>query len=142
MKIRSGFVSNSSSSSFIVATKTSKPCPTCGRGDGNLLDMIEEACGRGRGYEETELKTRGSEETWGWVKENFGLKNGDEFQNEWSLIKEKMAEAENKGYDVGLIEVSYHDEHWGNVIADQFRNKSAHLLWSDHGNSDINDVKL
>ena len=38
MKIRNGFVSNSSSSSFVVAYKSGDPCPHCGRKD---IDMVE-----------------------------------------------------------------------------------------------------
>ena len=44
MKIRNGFVSNSSSSSFVVAIKKNdgEVCPHCGRGTPNLLKIIEE----------------------------------------------------------------------------------------------------
>jgi hypothetical protein len=40
MKIRMGFVSNSSSSSFIIAVKESEKCAHCGRGDISFLDLI------------------------------------------------------------------------------------------------------
>ena len=41
MKIRQGFISNSSSSSFIIAYKPADktPCPTCGRHD--IEDFVE-----------------------------------------------------------------------------------------------------
>ena len=43
MKQRNGFVSNSSSSSFVIAIKKSanEPCPHCGRSDPNILGVIE-----------------------------------------------------------------------------------------------------
>jgi len=51
MKIRNGFVSNSSSSSFIIAYKEQvKPCPTCGHIDSDvatlktIIENSEESC--------------------------------------------------------------------------------------------------
>lgn len=44
MKLRNAFVSNSSSSSFIIEIldKTNEPCPTCGRSDPDLLRLLGE----------------------------------------------------------------------------------------------------
>jgi N-methylhydantoinase B/oxoprolinase/acetone carboxylase alpha subunit len=41
VKIRNGFVSNSSSSSFVIALCSKDVCPTCGRGSHDLLSMAE-----------------------------------------------------------------------------------------------------
>ena len=41
MKLRNGFVSNSSSTSFLIALKKIDECPHCGRSDLNLLQLIE-----------------------------------------------------------------------------------------------------
>jgi hypothetical protein len=41
MKIRSGFVSNSSSTSFVIGYKESVPCPHCGRKDPDIIALIE-----------------------------------------------------------------------------------------------------
>jgi hypothetical protein len=43
MKYRNGFVSNSSSASFIVAVNESVPCKHCGRSDMSILDLIDSA---------------------------------------------------------------------------------------------------
>ena len=41
MKVRNGFVSNSSSSSFVVAYKESEKCPYCGRSDPDLRRVLD-----------------------------------------------------------------------------------------------------
>ena len=41
MKTRQSLVSNSSSTSFIIAYKPSNKCPTCGHSQGDLLDKIK-----------------------------------------------------------------------------------------------------
>jgi hypothetical protein len=52
MKIRNGFVSNSSSSSFIVALNPKEKCPHCGRSSQNILDILEST----NGYNDTQLR--------------------------------------------------------------------------------------
>lgn len=42
MKIRQGFVSNSSSAAFIIGIKAGHICPTCGRSDVDFLKKVEE----------------------------------------------------------------------------------------------------
>jgi hypothetical protein len=42
MKTRNGLVSNSSSSSFIVAYKPEEKCKCCGRGNPDLIQIIEQ----------------------------------------------------------------------------------------------------
>lgn len=43
MKIRENLVSNSSSTSFIIAFKKSVPCPHCGRKDPDIVKLLEAA---------------------------------------------------------------------------------------------------
>lgn len=52
MKIRNGFVSNSSSSSFIVALNPKEKCPHCGRSSPNMIDLIEKNTSN---HDETEM---------------------------------------------------------------------------------------
>ena len=68
MKIRYGFVSNSSSSSFIIEIKQSIPCDKCGRSDMNIIDMIEKS----QEYmddSETRIEAKGKEGVLEYVKE-------------------------------------------------------------------------
>ena len=41
MKIRKQFVSNSSSTSYIIKVKKSEKCPHCGRSDMSFIDYIK-----------------------------------------------------------------------------------------------------
>jgi hypothetical protein len=70
MKIRNGFVSNSSSSSFIVfVSRNKKPCPTCGHLEKNILDYFD--------YQDAKVYAKGESNVinkildWGLDKEQF-----------------------------------------------------------------------
>lgn len=71
MKIRQGFVSNSSSSSFIVSiSENKKPCPTCGHVEKNIVDYF-------RSGEDTYVRAEGKSSVisyvsdWGYNKKFF-----------------------------------------------------------------------
>ena len=101
MKIRNSFVSNSSSTSFIVAIDpgSNPPCPHCGRSDFNILDRIREL-GDGE-CDDTRILAEGADEVidfydWGSDKETREVEG---------LIKEYAA----KGFQIAYIDISYHD---------------------------------
>lgn len=54
MKIRTGFISNSSSTSFIIAINPSQRCEHCGRSDPSIIDLLE----RGSAYYVDENRVR------------------------------------------------------------------------------------
>lgn len=63
VKVRNGFVSNSSSSSFVIAILNPSPklCPTCGRKDPAFIEAIRER--NESGYcDDTEIEWEGIEE--------------------------------------------------------------------------------
>jgi hypothetical protein len=70
MKIRQGFVSNSSSSSFIIELlEENQVCSHCGRKDPDLVDMIE----RGNGWcsDDTHMSMYDKEEVLKWIEEEI-----------------------------------------------------------------------
>ena len=95
MKIRRGFVSNSSSSSFIIAVdeQNSKPCEYCGRKDLDIFNYVD------RGYGETEVLEVGYDEVIRYVNEYYF--EPEKIINKINLYKDKK---------IMLLDIDYHDE--------------------------------
>jgi hypothetical protein len=141
MKYRSGFVSNSSSASFIVAVKKLDACPTCHRSDENFLDLVETIGNNsGETYETTKLRCRGSAAIWSEKEEDIIPYCGDGEKNRLLAMKERMQEAEAKGYEVGEVEISYGDKTTDNIMRGLKERKALVVMWSDH--YDVKDVEL
>ena len=87
MKIRNGFVSNSSSSSFIVDLKESKNCEVCGC-PALTIDFIYEMCEGG--YAESDIENIGAEAILSDVKDNWFLGS-----NEMADLSERIKLADN-----------------------------------------------
>jgi hypothetical protein len=108
VKIRNGFVSNSSSSSFIVAYKggENKPCPTCGRPPIDILDLV------GRSEDsDSGIRAEGVEEVL-------------EYYAGWDEVtdrKKEFKKLEKEGWKVVGLSVSYHNE----TLRDILRSESA-----------------
>jgi len=102
MKQRKGFVSNSSSTSFILTIEQADVCEHCGRGGG--LDIFT-LMGRGNNFSDNEIEAIGKDEVVKHIKEEDWY-DCDESQK---LIKkiEKVDETKKK---VVMLSVSYHDE--------------------------------
>lgn len=132
MKLRNGFVSNSSSASFIVAIRKTGECPHCKRNDPNFLDFIE-GVETPNDYECTKMHARGAERIIEWAKDNTGYAyNKPEDNKEWDDIFEKVKEAEAKGLDVGAFSIGYHDEVTNNEWYHQKNHGAVEKIWSDH----------
>lgn len=106
MKTRNGFVSNSSSSSFVIALKDAPtPCPHCGRGYENFLHVIErhhDNCDENRVRMEGAdciLKEMQEDEINGYVYDADKQKE---------LTKKIEKYGGMKGWTVAEISISYH----------------------------------
>ena len=99
MKIRNGFVSNSSSSSFILAIDESENvrCPHCGRRDPDFFDLMEKFDNDG----ETQINAIGYKE----VIEALGGYDGDYYVAKVKSYHEKYPEEQ-----IVYCDISYHNE--------------------------------
>ena len=110
MKIRNGFVSNSSSSSFIIAVKKlSTPCKCCGRKDPDILDVLENQSSYSC---DNEVRARG-------VDIISSLKERKDWMvpTEYNLVVEKVKEfLANDEYEVADISISNHSSYLNDMI--------------------------
>jgi len=104
MKNRNGFVSNSSSSSFVIAIKKDgETCPRCGRSDPDILDAINQ-------------REKYSDET---CVDGMGIDAVLEYADELDecdcplaakQIREEVAKHEHDDkWEFAIISISYHD---------------------------------
>ena len=152
MKYRNGFVSNSSSTSFIVALNDSVPCKHCGRSDLSVLDLIGNHC-----VGETEIRWTDPrnhlleleeeiESEANTLRSYADLDDNDVggYQNRYKIsqLKEWAQNAINSGLkeiaaintavDAGkrviCFDVDYHDDTLNAVIQEQIYNKTIEVI--------------
>jgi hypothetical protein len=106
MKTRNGFISNSSSSSFIISinNKNNEPCKCCGRTDIDILKLIDKFK-NDRYDNDTEVIAFNYTESLGYIKSNL-LMNDSEFND---LII-KINDEYESGNEIAIISIEYHDE--------------------------------
>lgn len=130
MKIRNGFVSNSSSSSFIIAYKESEVCPTCGNKAGDFLEALRSSLDRNddngiycESYTEVrdELTCRFNDMI------ECDSKNAKSLNVELATIIKRMDELKLKGFNFASIGISYHDEILNDLLQN---NKFVEVLYS------------
>jgi hypothetical protein len=126
MKTRSGFVSNSSSSSFIIALKQTKEvCPHCGRSDPDFLDLIEGMGNSGSDYESTQLISRSSQD----LESSWADQYVKRFMTDNQDVIEKAKLLESEGWTIAHIEVSYHDQPTHDIMSSLDRSGNLKVLW-------------
>ena len=131
MKIRSGFVSNSSSSSFIIAVKDSPECPCCHRRDTNFIDWISKVTDS-NDSECTKLYARGADDVISWWKDNSGYDYSNCEKRTWDDIFKKVKQAEKDGWQVGSFSIGYRDELTNDEWYNQRRKNTVNVIYTDH----------
>lgn len=111
MKTRFGFISNSSSSSYIVAIKflkTSEKCPYCGRSDPNPQNFLE-ALERSNNYD-NQVNAVGVDNI---IKERFEY---NYLEGSLGKFREILEKYNNDEFIIADIDISYHDEITKNIF--------------------------
>ena len=125
MKTRNGFVSNSSSTSFIIAVKKSPPCTKCGRSDPDFISILKTVT-EGDYSDQTHFE---SDDVDGIVKE---LKEYDYPNSGRSeLIKKILAHKDNPEYKVAQIQISYHDSLYNDMLQAGIKSGNIIQLYTD-----------
>ena len=102
MKIRNGFVSNSSSSSFVIAYKgDGKPCKKCGMDATDFLRTFLESLNNNDDGDSSYKEVTNLDD----YIDNFGL---DEHEDEEEILEAK--EFLKKDYIIGIAHVGYGSE--------------------------------
>ena len=122
MKTRTGHVSNSSTSSFIIAFKDDKKiCPTCGRSDPDILDMVEKS-----GCEDNHVDGIGTEHILYMINRSY---EDGEFKDD--IIKKIKPYEGKKDWRVAEITLSNHDDIIRPVLDDMVERGEIKLLNRD-----------
>lgn len=117
MKIRNGFVSNSSSSSYVIAYTELDKCPHCGRTDIDVVSMIRDGDDYGDTYISLEGYDEVLEELESWVDDS-----------DIDDIKKEMDKLKAKNYKFALTHISYNSEVLIELLQ---KSKSVKILYGD-----------
>ena len=108
MKIRESLVSNSSSTSFIIAFKDSKPCPHCHRKDPNIVKIIDNY----KNSYKDEVDAVGLENVKKHVECNFYPEDGETTE----IIKNIKKYEGKEEWELAVINISYGNEELRTIL--------------------------
>ena len=120
MKTRNGFISNSSSTSYIIVlNKEINKCPHCGRSDPNLLETISASTSYD---EDTHIYAVGLKK----VIEALGSCYRKDLINQTKSLNDTETE------DIAYISISYHDDVIKNILDNLVASGNARIIWSEN----------
>jgi len=126
MKIRENLVSNSSSTSFIIAMskKMLAPCKHCGFAPPNLLNQLEESSVYN---DNNSVDAKGMEA----VEKSVGQYFGDDWSNprEKENILEQLNKYKNSDKEVAYISISNHDETLNSLLNCLVQRDDIEIIW-------------
>jgi len=108
MQIHAGFISNSSSTSFIIATKGTNPCKHCGRSDPDFIDLVSRMT-HDYSSDATEVEEQGVDHVIDKLKEENNY-YPNEPRYDKALIKKISSFKDKPEFKVAIIQISYQDE--------------------------------
>lgn len=124
MKIRQSFVSNSSSSSYIIAFKVPIVCKHCGRTDISIIDAIRERDHNS----DNEVVGLGLESVKTIMISDFF---GPGCDKEYKLVMKKIETLKGNEWDLALVKMSYHDEVLKLIFENAVNSGSIKIIYND-----------
>jgi len=124
MKMRVGFVSNSSSSSFVLAISPAlvEPCLHCKR-KSHLL----EAFNNNSNWEETGIISEDVNRIVHYVEEMAGNYGDNETRGQKAL--DEIGLLHGDGWQIMLVELSYHDYNARSLLDEEVRNGNVKMIF-------------
>lgn len=135
MKIRFGFVSNSSSTSYVISIDVAAhvPCPTCGGVSADLLGIMN-SMRMGQYSEDTEVKATGAADVVRYIKDHwFTYEEESDGDKLVKRIVKDMKAAEKLGRKVAYVSISYHDDVTKALFEALKERKKVDVIYCDHG---------
>ena len=103
MKIRENLVSNSSSTSFIIAFKSSPPCPNCGRKDPDIVKLVE-MIGDYVNSDRNKVEAVGTAGVRDYIAQYFGRESEEDAER---ILKEVEEYEKKKEWNFGVIRIAH-----------------------------------
>jgi len=125
MKIRENLVSNSSSTSFIIAFKDSKPCPHCGRKDPNIVKLIETISNCGSS-DQTCVEAVGYNDVKQFINSSFDQESKETIKIFKDIEKYKVKE----DWNLATIKISYHDDELKTIYNNGIASGNIDMLYN------------